>query len=244
MAKKKHARRTAQANIPSAATQLTTVIAQNGDANFNVDNADILAIAVSRAENQCNTEIKKADKLVHELEELQNKQIEAIKKTRIEVFAAACVIAVSAMRAFMESRGLKIEATHNYQERDEDGTLRGHSIVRGTRTEKLPNKRYPGNPPIDTVVEKLEYTLQVATPTVEELTKLEAENNVTIGELSEARKLLAHWRVQKSNIPSLERQVRANLAERRLAQTDEGKAILNSMASTLSQQLLPPAIDA
>lgn len=226
----------------AAGSQLTTNILQNGAANYTVDNADVLAIAVSRAENTCNAEIAKAGKVVTAMEKSERELADKTHKGIADEFVAAAVIAVQPMRSLMEGRGLKIDAVNTYQGKTAEGIIAGQAQLTGERREKRPNG--PGNPLLDIVAEKLTYQLQVSVPQSQEVVKNEADLKALREELQKARAVLGHWRVQKSNIPSLERQVKANLAEARLRETDAGREILDNMANTLQTQLLAgPSID-
>lgn len=192
-----------------------TILSKNINTDLNMD--DVLMIVTSRAETRFNGELATARKEVSRLETAIKKKAEEIEKKDAEESLALVAERLATLRPIIESFGGKVITISGGQYR-EKGTL-AISVI-------FEKSGYRGT----------EYVVKgTKSP---DLLALEEEKKNLEEELEKATAVAIEWKKKLSQIPQLERQYKAKIAQERLEKTLDGQATLALLTDDLEQRML------
>ena len=200
---------------PERRTMENGTLSKNINTDLNMD--DVLTIVTSRAETKFNEKLSEARKEVSRLETAIKKKTEEIEKKDTEESLALVGERLAVLRPIVESLGGKVVTVSGGHYREKD-TL-AISVI-------FEKSGYRGT----------EYVVKgTKSP---ELLALEEEKKSLEGELEKAAAVAIEWKKKLSQIPQLERQYKAKIAQDRLEKTIDGKATLALLTEDLEQRML------
>ena len=175
----------------------------------NIDKNDLLAITVSRAEIHIKTESAKAIKAIKESE------------THITKAKDALVLSVKQHGTSTTSTNLAelAEALHRLGSTQEPKTEVDYNLDK----ELIIITTNLGHDAYSKTLAKL------TIPFTDEMVKAKQDIKEAETQLSTLRDIAIEWRKKLADIPTLERQARARLAEATLRSSEEGQALLDSI---------------
>lgn len=242
-------------------TALATAVRGGLIAEYQVTNDDVLAIATSRAEATCREFVRKSqevyDGFAREGAVLEKKK----KDLANSELAAGAKAKLASFEAIFTNLGMKItNSDFNFSsfntpevsidgdddfdydgETDEEGLQNGMLVgvlcVDAAKSVKRKRIGY-GNRPIDTNIASGRLNMEFTVAPSEELLGVVAAISKNERDLQAAQKELSKWRLKMADIPTFERRIKADLATRKLNDTEEGRAILDTMTATFEREVL------
>ena len=177
----------------------------------NIDKNDLLAITVSRAEIHIKTESAKATKAIKESEAHITKTRDAlalsVKQHGTSTTSTNLVELAKALKLLGSTQEPKTEVDYN---------LDKELII---ITTNLGRDSYNNNQTL----------ARLTIPFTDEMVKAKQDIKEAETQLSTLRDVAIEWRKKLADIPTLERQARARLAEATLRSSEEGQALLDSI---------------
>lgn len=190
-------------------------IALNG--NMNMD--DVLTVVVSKAERSFNVNLAEAKAGVSNLEKAIKVKVADIKKRTDEECFALVTTKANAARPGVEALGGQV-ITHSQGARNNGKLCATIQIKKG-------EGGYNNS---------VEFTYEGEKSKV--LQAMEVELTDLQEKLATATQEAMGWKKKLSNIPTLERQYKAKIAEAKLATTEDGQALLALMTDDLEANML------
>lgn len=192
-----------------------TILSKNINTDLNMD--DVLMIVTSRAETRFNGELAKARKEVSRLETAIKKKAEEIEKKDTEESLALVAERLATLRPIVESFGGKVT------------TISGRCRDKGSLSISVIFEKSGGYNGTEYVVKGTKSP---------DLLALEEEKKNLEEELEKATAVAIEWKKKLSQIPQLERQYKAKIAQERLEKTLDGQATLALLTDDLEQRML------
>lgn len=189
-------------------------IALNG--NMNMD--DVLTVVVSKAERSFNVSLAEAKAGVSNLEKAIKVKVADIKKRTDEECFALVTTKANAARPGVEALGGHV-ITHS------------HGTRNGKLCATIQIKKGDGG-----YNNSVEFTYEGEKSKV--LQAMEVELADLQEKLATATQEAMGWKKKLANIPTLERQYKAKIAEAKLATTEDGQALLALMTDDLEANML------
>jgi len=186
--------------------------------NGTLDVNDILSIVTSRTETKCHAELAAAKACLAGAEEALKEAEKSANTQYLKECRAAAEGVASQLRPVVTGLGgvVVIPKIEDYRglrrERNQDGQLQMQVVVRSDKSSNYGAE-----------------FLAKAAPSAE-LLALEAKIEEAKDEVSRCSAVALEWRKKLSNIPMLERQTRAKLAEAKLSETEDGQKVLELLS--------------
>jgi hypothetical protein len=199
--------------------QLTPVNLQSS-ANVNIDKNDIIAIQVAKAERHLN-ELLSAAQATMKTRETELKLLLGELETSYQATAVTATTKLIADLQAIKTEGFDVPALGKPEYRE---TNDGSGLVVGVA-----------------IGDKNSYNrlaLSKTVPYSDSQKTLRATITTTKEQLSAAQTEVVAAKQRLNKLPTLERQYRAALAEKTLASTEEGKALLDAISSDASTDVL------
>ena len=181
--------------------------------------------------SQYGAEVKKHQAAIETLEKKKQKTIDANMEAKALEFAGPAI-------TFLATLG--IAAKHNLYSTNFDSkrnVTTGQVRVQGQKFAKVPNPNN-NNQTYEATVATGNIDQMITVEASEELHAVLADIEAAQNDLTEAQKNFGDWRVKLAEMPSHERTIKANLAQRKLQESAEGQAILAELALTFERDLL------
>lgn len=201
-------------------TQRATVeVAVSGQLDLN----DVLSIVVTRAEQKYHAEIARLRAAIKDEEGNMNRLWKQACAAVREAAAAAHASQVALLRSVIEPLGGAV--THDIERCDnvkhvlEHGKIETYIIVRGS------DRCYYA-------------TFTVTADAPQTVRVLHADAKKAEERLNQLKTEAVGWCKKLQNVPMLERQYRAKIAEKKLAEAEGGQELLDTLTSDLDQAIL------
>jgi len=222
MAKKKTTSKKTAAHTSLVGPEVTTSV--------HVDKEDLIAVGLSRAEEEmqrrCSAAQERAEQARKDSEAKRREASEALQEHAQETTEAYH----EPVREAATTLGIKkisMSTSHHGAQRLADGyakkyTVRFNASPEGGKTNDF----------------SFEVSRAIETKVPSNVLSLLNESDQFSAAASQADEEALHWKRQLSRLPQHERKLRAQLAEQRLASTEEGEQLLSAMQLDLDNGLL------
>lgn len=197
-----------------------SVISTTTELKFNQQ--DVITVAVARAEELMNSELKKAQGEIVEIEKSIKADEKEIETSLKDAANAEMLAKVTAVAKSVADAGLgKVNASVSYSIDNNDSTI---LLITGKVT--TPKDSYYG------------LSFAASTKVPEKVAGLRTKIGESHAKLTETRETAVGWRKRLGSIGSLERKYRAQLVEKQLGATEEGKELLASIGVSFEKDIL------
>jgi hypothetical protein len=216
---------------PENGTELTTNAPKNElfTVSGNLDVSDVLTVATSRAEAKLATRLAEAKRGLKEAEKVEKAAKDALNKAIETQSTEIANELAEKVEEGVEALGGAVERnTSDSLQQSGKGKVRVHASIKVHQSKASVGNRHGGyattfernDEPNEAVVEA-----QAAAETAAEARAAAQEHAL-------------ETRRQLNNVPLLERQYRAKIAESKLQTSEEGKQLLEAMTETLDDDIL------
>jgi len=194
--------------------------AKSVSSHITIDKNDVLAITISKAELHMQKELVAATKEIKRLEKSIKDSDTVLKEHVAELAVKLAKPGVAKLEAAKEACGSKAKINTDWDMQQDKGTFRVSITIKTSDCY--------GSTTFGTLKGDFDAT---ATELVEQLA---ADSQ----RLIDARETAVNWRRKLAQIPTLERQYRARLAEAALSKTQEGQELLEALSTNFEQDVL------
>jgi hypothetical protein len=196
------------------------VTVENVTSDIHIDKNDLLAVAVSKAELHMQQQLANATREIRRLERALKDGTTGLKEKIAQLAAKLAKPGVKALEAAREACGSKARVETNWDMQQEKGTFEVTISIKS-------NDHY-GSANFGTLKGAFDDAAQ----------KLVAQLESDSQKLTDTRETAVDWRKKLAQIPTLERQYRARLAEATLSKTEKGQALLEALGGQFEQDVL------
>lgn len=234
-------------------------------AEYQTTNDDVIAIATSKVEATCRKRITDIETQMDGVERSLRMLMDKKNRLASDELETAAKLKIANLEAVLGTLGIAkpksqfhftsleegVDEDTYYDPDDDDvgdlneedldahGLLVGQVTVSGQKEVKRSVKDGYGRTRQQNVrVASGTFQVEVTAAPSEELQKVLADIREQNGKMGALQDQLGQWRMKMADIPTFERRVKANLAQRKLNETEEGRAILATMTRTFEAEIL------
>lgn len=218
--------------MPKKATVAKTTPLSLVNLNGSLDVNDVLSVVTSRAETKFHTELAKAKKVLEDANAHRKSVVDQLGTAYRREYNTIAQEIVTALKPTVEALGGKVTVN-----KPDEHTVKNLSRTDG---EIVATVSIIGN------IEQNSYyasKFQKAAEPSEAFVALEADLKKADEDVAAAQAVALDWRQRLAQIPVLERRSRAKIAEAKLAESEDGNALLEMLTKDLeSEYLALPAV--
>lgn len=216
--------------------------------SLDIDKNDIIAVAVTQAEDHMNLQLSQLQESVKETSKEVDELKQRIHESRISILKKEMSKKADAICKQLDKLGMDCDVNYvtydrvlGYSTKDRLDALSQREMFSGSVIIEVAEKGTYGEAGDALLLTrcgsqqlKFDVVLQVDKPTqlaIGRLGELEEE-------LKEKRAECLKWKRRLSQVPALERKYKARLAQARLGKTEKGREILERLTGTISEDVL------